>query len=287
MRGGAGSYFGRQLRREREAAGWTLTELGRRSGINPAHLGRIESGDRPPTGNVADALDTAWPRRHHFWRSLFDDSQGWREIPSGFRNWAEHEAQTATLDLWQPGLVDGTFQTRAYAAAVLATEPLLDEETRAARLEARMHRAQRLTDRLRGVSGRPLLAVVLVDAVALIRDVGGPAVMAEQMRYLLEVAALPAVVLQVVPVRAHAALASGYLVTDSAVWAEHVLSGGVYVDDETIRGVRVRNSNLRGEAHTASESRRMIEEAATSWQNGRPPVTGASPPGAPDQAASA
>lgn len=279
----AGSYFARQLKREREAAGWTLTELGRRSGIHPAHLGRIESGERPPTGKIADGLDRAWPHRHRFWRALYDDSQGWREIPSGFRNWAEHEGETSTLRVWQAGLVDGAFQTRAYAAAVLATETALDEATRAARLDTRMRRAQRLMDRLSGANGaKPLLATVLVDEVALIRDLGGPQVMAEQMRHLLRVAAMPAVTLMVVPIRGHQAMASGCLITDTAVWSESMVTGGVYVDDRTIRDISMRHASLAAEAYRASESAEMIREAATSWQ-----TTGARAPTARAKAGSA
>jgi transcriptional regulator with XRE-family HTH domain len=45
------------MRRDRLAHGWSIAELGKRSGITAAHLGRIESGLRPPTVRVADALD--------------------------------------------------------------------------------------------------------------------------------------------------------------------------------------------------------------------------------------
>lgn len=270
----AGSYFARQLKREREAAGWTLTELGRRAGIHPAHLGRIESGERPPTGKVADGLDRAWPHRHHFWRSLYDDSQGWREIPSGFRNWAEHEGETSTLRVWQAGLVDGAFQTPSYAAAVLAVSSVLDEATRAARLDARIQRARRIMDRLQNVNGgRPLLATVLVDHVALIRNVGGPKVMAEQLRHLAEVAEISAVTMMVVPIRAHPAMASGYLLADTAAWSEHLLAGGVFTDDQMIRDVSIRHASLAGDAYRASDSLVMIRKAADAWESGGSPLT--------------
>ena len=39
-----------------------MAELAKRSGINPAHLGRIENGLRPPTVRVADALDKVFER---------------------------------------------------------------------------------------------------------------------------------------------------------------------------------------------------------------------------------
>jgi ribosome-binding protein aMBF1 (putative translation factor) len=60
---GVAGHFGRQMRRDRLAHGWSITELAKRSGISGAHLGRIESGLRPPTVRVADALDKVFPER--------------------------------------------------------------------------------------------------------------------------------------------------------------------------------------------------------------------------------
>ena len=37
-------YFGRQVRRARRAAGWTLTEFGQRIGYDPGQISRIENG---------------------------------------------------------------------------------------------------------------------------------------------------------------------------------------------------------------------------------------------------
>jgi transcriptional regulator with XRE-family HTH domain len=50
---GAAGHFGRQLRKERLAHGWSILELARRMGVDPAHLGRVENGKRPPTANLA------------------------------------------------------------------------------------------------------------------------------------------------------------------------------------------------------------------------------------------
>ena len=54
-------YFGRQVRKERLAAGWTLAEFGQRIGYDAAHLSRIESGKRPATGQLAQLCDQAFP----------------------------------------------------------------------------------------------------------------------------------------------------------------------------------------------------------------------------------
>ena len=56
-------YFGRQVRKERLAAGWTLAEFGQRIGYDPAHISRIESGKRPATEVFAQMCDQAFPHR--------------------------------------------------------------------------------------------------------------------------------------------------------------------------------------------------------------------------------
>lgn len=53
--------FGEALRRARQAAGLSQNELGRRAGINPGTINRLETGERGPTGReqvaaLAEAL---------------------------------------------------------------------------------------------------------------------------------------------------------------------------------------------------------------------------------------
>ena len=55
------SEFGERLRRERLAAGLSQNELGRRAGVNPGTINRLETGEREPTGRdqalaLAEAL---------------------------------------------------------------------------------------------------------------------------------------------------------------------------------------------------------------------------------------
>jgi transcriptional regulator with XRE-family HTH domain len=56
-------YFGRQVCKERLAAGWTLAEFGQRTGYDPAHISRIESGKRPATEVFAQMCDQVFPHR--------------------------------------------------------------------------------------------------------------------------------------------------------------------------------------------------------------------------------
>lgn len=61
------AYFGRQLRKARLARGWSLDELGQRTGVHPAHLSRVETGHRAPTEKIALACDDAFDDGPRFW----------------------------------------------------------------------------------------------------------------------------------------------------------------------------------------------------------------------------
>ncbi|HEY1622966.1 MAG TPA: helix-turn-helix transcriptional regulator [Streptosporangiaceae bacterium] len=260
---GVAGHFGRQMRRDRLAHGWSMTELAKQTGINGAHLGRIESGLRPPSVRVADALDKVFPERRGWYLQWLDDIRTAPEVPATFRSWSDYEDQSATLRLWTPLIVDGLFQTEDYARALIALTGV-SAEVAAARLGARMERQRR-------VLGRCRVSYVL-DQSALYRLVGSPEIMTAQLRYLLDVAARPNVVLQVMPEMAHVALAASYALADDAVWSEHVVSGGVYTDPEIIASVAVRHDNLRGECMKVSESLALIEGLADQWTGGNLPT---------------
>lgn len=98
------------------------------------------------------------------------------------------ETIAAALDKVRPGK-----QTERYARALIATAGA-DRDTANARLLGRMERQRRFWERWPAVR-----AVFIVDEVALYRFVGSTEVVAEQCRHLAEVAELPNVVLQVMP----------------------------------------------------------------------------------------
>ena len=260
---GVAGHFGRQMRRDRLAHGWSIAELARRTGINGAHLGRIESGLRPPSVKVAHALDQVFHERRGWYLDWLDDIRTAPEVPATFRAWSDYEGQTTTLRLWAPLIVHGVFQTEDYARALIAISGATGDVA-AARLAARLERQRR-------VLGRCRVSYVL-DQSALYRLVGSPETMAAQMRHLLEVATLPNVVLQVMPEVAHDALAAGYALADDAVWSEHIVTGGVYTDPEIVASAAARHDILRGECLKVSESLALIEGLAEQWTGGNQPT---------------
>jgi transcriptional regulator with XRE-family HTH domain len=261
-------HFGRQVKRERTARGWTITELAQRSGIAAPHLGRIESGKRPPTERVAAAMDRVFPERGGYFTEYYEESRTW--MPAGFRDWPELEIRARRLCVWSPGIIDGLLQTPDYARAVLSVSGAAPEVV-SARLAGRMQRQQRVLLR----DDDPPSAWFVIDLIALYREVGSPEVMAGQCAYLAELAGRPGVTLTVIPAVLHPANESGFILTEDAAYAENVVSGGVYTEDLTVTDIASRFDTLRAESHRASDSLAIIERTAKLWTTGVSPLTAA------------
>ena len=260
------THFGRQMRKERVARGWSLREMSAHTGINLGTLSQVENGKRPPTERIADKCDEVFPGRKGWFREYYEESKSW--TPAGFRNWGEYEDKAASLRVWSPGIIHGLAQTEGYARALIDVEPATTDEIARVRLANRMARQRRVLYRDDAPS-----AWFVVDVMALYRLVGSPEVMAAQMDRLLEIAALPRATVTVMPPVAHPANASEFIiVADRAAYAEHMISGFTYTEDMSVSALTVRFDRLRGECLRASESLTLIREMRETWTAGVSPL---------------
>ncbi|HEX3964083.1 MAG TPA: helix-turn-helix transcriptional regulator [Trebonia sp.] len=260
--GNPATHFGKQMKKERLARGWSLREFAAHTGINIGHASRIENGKRPPTEKVAAACDAAFPERRGWFGEYYEELSTWSEVPAAFKDWTEREDSAATLRVWSPGIVHGLLQTEAYARALLSTYPGVTSEAVSARLAARMARQRRL-------SAREVPTWFIVDELSLYRQVGSPAIMTAQMRHILTVATMPNVTLQVLPAVAHPATGSEIIVADDSAYAEHAAGGFVYTG-ETVTALARTFDSVRSECRKASESTALLERMAEAWTGGSP-----------------
>jgi transcriptional regulator with XRE-family HTH domain len=165
------SHFGKQLKKERLAHGWSLPELSRRTGIDAGHLSRIENGKRPPTEAIALACDAVFPERRGWFLEYYEESKSW--APPGFRVWAEYEDKAANMRGWSPSVLHGLLQTEDYARALLSTATGVSDEIVATRLASRMARQRRILHQ-----PEPPLSWFVIDEPSLYRLVGSAEVMA-------------------------------------------------------------------------------------------------------------
>jgi transcriptional regulator with XRE-family HTH domain len=246
--GNPAMHFGKQMRKERVARGWSLTEFAQQTGLNPA-------------------CDAAFPGRRGWFTEYYQELRGWSEVPAAFRNWSELEETATALRVWKPGIIHGLLQTEDYARALIAAVPGTSQETAATRLANRMERQRRILLR----DDAPDTWFV-IDQLSLYRLVGTTEVMAAQMRHLNDVAAIPGVTLQVLPAVAHPANASEFIVTGDAAYAEHVAGGYVFTDEQTVSTLSRLFSTILSECYRASESREIIAEVGETW-TGESPLT--------------
>jgi len=155
-------------------------------------------------------------------------------------------------------------QTEDYAKALIAVEPRVTPESAVIRLEQRMERQRRLFGR-----DEPPSAWFIIDELCLYREVGSAAIMAAQVRRLREVAALPTITLQVLPGVEHCANASAFILADnSAAYVEHLVSGYVFTDGDTVTDLAEKFDSLRSECYRASDTAALLEKVEGTWKTG-------------------
>lgn len=198
-----------RLKQERSARGLTLQDVASTLDWSISKLMRIEGGkngisstdlrallrhygvvDEP---TVAELVEEARHGRRRTWssrhRALYTRP---------FLDFLEFESSAVAIRLFQPLVVPGLLQTAGYARAVIAAAG--QPEARAeALVGARLERQEALFGK-----PRPPEVVAVIDEGVLRRVVGGPAVMAEQVAHLAELARAGTVSVRVLPFSAGA-----------------------------------------------------------------------------------
>lgn len=202
--------LGVQLRQLREDAGISPDEAAWRIRGSRSKISRLENGrsgfkERDVTdlldlygvtdpGTTAGMLELAAQANAPTWWAR---SSGM--LPSWFEPYLGLEASATLIRSFDLQFVNGLFQTEAYARAVMligTRHP--DHAEIAQRVEVRMRRQELLT-----AARAPRVWSVLDEAV-IRRAVGTTAVMAEQLKHLVQLTELPNVTLQLIPFAAGA-----------------------------------------------------------------------------------
>jgi transcriptional regulator with XRE-family HTH domain len=234
------AFFGAEVRRARTAAGMSLADLGRLVPCDKSTVSRVESGLLAPDEAFARACDEALPAGGWFIRFLQAQGKWDTAMPPAFREFVADEARATALYVFEHSLIPGLLATEDYSRAVLSRHPGVSGEQVAARVAARMAR-QAILDR----EDPPLLWVVIDDA-ALSRCVGSPAVMADALAHLADMARRPSITVQVLAdAGAHIGLSSPFTIAENtgattSVNVDDVADGRVCDDAATVGMVSMR-----------------------------------------------
>jgi transcriptional regulator with XRE-family HTH domain len=208
--------LGAELRRHRERAGFTIDRVAAQLCCSASKISRIETGQ---TGaSVRDVRDML--ALYHVGEA---ELEGLLEVARGARQrdwWQPYgsvltsayvgfEAAAHSIRSYEVQCVPGLLQTEAYARSLLgAARHETTSEELESRVRVRMAR-QALLDQ-----DEPVDFWAVLDEAALIRAVGGPLVMKEQLDRLVTAAGLPNVTLQILPfdVGAHAGMEGSFVI---------------------------------------------------------------------------
>ncbi|MEU3513542.1 helix-turn-helix transcriptional regulator [Streptomyces longwoodensis] len=205
--------LGAELRALRARTGLTSGEAARLVGWHQSKVSRIETGTssaKPAdVRSLLDAYEVDDPqlRRMMLLLAGADDGAGrdhwWHAyrgvLPPTYRDFISLESQAVAMRTLETTVVPGLLQTAEYAREVtrVAVEGV-NEDRLDTLVEVRLARQ----DVLR--ADPPLVLSAVLDEAVLRREVGGPEVMARQLRRLVEAGRLPQVRLQVLPFAAGA-----------------------------------------------------------------------------------
>ena len=261
------ALFADELRAMRKQRGLSRDELGALINFSGSTIGNIESGQRAPTREQAILLDEVFGTPGTFQRL----EGRLRGVPfsSGFRPFHPFEAEARTLRTFEHTMVPGLFQTEDYARAILRTHPDTSDEDLKERVAARMARQSILT---REDPAPPRIWAVL-DQQALMRNVGGPAVMCGQIEHLAALALWPRINIQVIPAdNPHPGLLGAFVLAEmneppAIVYLETAADGQTVEDPIAADAMTLMFDALRMEALTGGASLNLIEEAAQRWKD--------------------
>ena len=270
MPGGRGdderNMFAEEMIAMRNQRGWTQEELAAKMLVSTSTIANIESGYRGPTPAQAIKADEIFGTPGTFQRH----ERRIRGIPfsAGFRPFQPHEAAARLIKTFQHSLVPGLFQTRPYAQAITEAYPETTAEVTQERVDGRMERQAIL---FREEPPPPRVHAIL-DEQVLCRNVGGPAVMAEQTEHLADLAAMPRITIQVIPADTpHAGLLGAFVVAETdqppaIVYLDSTLDGQVVESADVAEAIDVVFRALQVEALTGCASLTKIKEAAQRWK---------------------
>jgi len=259
----AWEFFGAELKRRREEAGFTQVELGARVFVSGGYIGQFEQAIRKPQFDVAQRIDALLQSGGFFermWRKLIDD----KRYADYFAEVVELERTATKICEFAPTLVPGLLQTPAYARAVmLAGNPFITDEYIEEKVTARRERARILDD-----ATRPVYWAILHEHVLRV-PVGGAGEMAEQLDHIASLVRQRRIAVQVLPYAVGAYPLMGRMVqlmefgdAPPTAYTEAVYSGNLLDDPALVKRVQGAYDLLRAAALPPEASLVLIESAA-------------------------
>jgi transcriptional regulator with XRE-family HTH domain len=264
-----------ELRRLRKRAGLTTGEAGARLGISQSKMSRVETGSSGLQIDDVSAMLGLYhvpaKRREEILNLVREAAEpGWvrihgRSLPEQWQALIEWEDKATALRNYQPLALPGLVQTADFARAIIrdTADRELSQSEMDTKVAARLARHAILSRTL------PPAVHMLIYEPALRVPVGGPSVMAAQLRHLAELARRPRMTIQVVPLAAgpHAGLEGPFMLMDFAddptlVYLENKVTSIFLEEDSHIASYKLAWERIQAKALSPEQSVALIARLA-------------------------
>jgi transcriptional regulator with XRE-family HTH domain len=230
------AYFSKKLKRLRERAGMTQSDVAKQTNYALSTVSAYETGTRIPSSEFAKLADKVFgtgPKP--------EDDEGELEglqklvetvsVRPWFRDRVEVERKAAEIREYESYQIPGLLQTEDYAREIISVgRPKMspDEIERAVAL--RMTRQEILVprDEMPADQEQAPRYWAIIDESALYRIVGSPEIMKVQREHLVEMARRPNITIQIIPSKNGPTSAYGRAFT---ILVSHNNSAVVYLED--------------------------------------------------------
>ncbi|MDX3233235.1 helix-turn-helix transcriptional regulator [Streptomyces sp. ME19-01-6] len=251
--------YGADVRRVRLGRKLTQKHLATSTGYSVSYVSQVESGKLLPSEKFASGCDRVFGTNGLFTGMLRRLEEG--DHPTHFVPYVQLEQKASHILNFSATIIVGMLQTEEYARAIFrAGHPFASDEVIQGKVAARIRRRDVLDQ-----DRPPKLWAVLHEA-CLRTYVGGPAVMADQLEFLVKSAARPGIDLQVIPFTAGAAAAHSVPFTlltfkdsPTVLYSDDPQGGRLCRTAATVTVVMQNYDRLRAHALPPDESLAFIE----------------------------
>lgn len=267
------TFYGKELRWKREAAGLSLEAFLEGSFYGKTYLSDIERGERRMPLDLARHADRVLGTDGFFERRCEDVRRARRGPHAAyFEKALEAERHAESIELWAPIILPGLLQTAPYARALVrSAHPAASGEWVEEKVTARLARARLFEDDHETPEYWAILHESLITEPFLaVQD------MTAQLDHIAELADRHRITPQIVPRNsgAYPLMAASIMVMDfpdapPLVYTEASYSGDTIDDPALVKQYRKAYDRLRAVALSPDTSLAMIKAAAEDYRNGK------------------
>lgn len=252
--------YGRVLKHLRKESGLSCRDLAGLANCAESLISKLERGRRSVSVQVNSEIATVLGDRVALATERLTDAHA-KAVQASKNSWhieiADVEAEATSMQIWEPLLVPGIMQTEDYAEAVFS-DGRPNEADVTQHVGTRMERALAVADKDQWV---------ILDEMALYRDVGSPRTMADQIRHLVTVAAMRSRRVTIFPRGAPycGGLSGSFILLSTQdrthAYTEHTGGGEIINDPDEVDRISAVWRELSAWALSPAESAAVMEKA--------------------------